>query len=138
MASAKVVWLEKGQFVGIDSSKHSVVLSTRDKENDTGMSPSELMLVATASCSAVDIVRILEKKRMKLTRLEVQVEGDKDSEPPWPYRQIRMKYIVEGEGLTEKAVAQAIDLSEEKYCSVAASLRENVDITTEFTINSNS
>jgi len=134
MASAKVIWLEKGQFVGVDSSKHSVVLSTRDEDNDTGMSPSELMLVAAASCSAVDVVRILEKKKMKLTRLEVQVEGEKAKDPPWAYEHIHMTYLVEGEGLTEKAVEQAIHLSEEKYCSVAASLRENVDITTDYDI----
>jgi len=138
MASARVVWLEKGQFVGIDSTKHSVVLSTKDEENGTGMSPSDVLLVAVASCSAVDIVRILEKKRMKLTKLEIDIEGDKASEPPWPYKEIRMTYNVEGEGLTEKAVAQAIELSEEKYCSVAASLRENVEITTKFSIDGRS
>ncbi|MBN2555140.1 MAG: OsmC family protein [Anaerolineales bacterium] len=135
MASAKVVWLEKGQFVGIDSSNHSVVLSTRDEDNDTGMSPSELLLVAAASCSAVDIVRILEKKKMKLTRLEVQVSGEKNEEPPWAYKHITMTFLVDGEGLTDKAVAQAIQLSEEKYCSVAASLREKVKISTQYQLN---
>ena len=135
MASAKVVWLEKGQFVGTDSSNHSVVLSTRDKENDTGMSPSELLLVAAASCSAVDIVSILEKKKMKLTRLEVQVSGEKNEEPPWAYKNITMTFLLDGEGLTDKAVAQAIQLSEEKYCSVAASLRENVNISTQYRLN---
>ena len=64
-----VKWVEKRQFVGTDSSKHSVVMSSQDEENSTGMKMSELMLVALGGCTSYDVVGILEKKRQKVTGL---------------------------------------------------------------------
>ena len=75
MASATVRWITKGQFLATDSSKHSVVLSTQDEENGIGMKPSELLLAAVGGCGSVDVVSILQKKRQKLTGLEVHVNG---------------------------------------------------------------
>ena len=122
MARATVRWITKGQFLGVDSSKHSVVLSTQDEENGIGMKPSELLLLAVGSCSSVDIVSILQKKRQNLTGLEVEVSGEQDADPPWTFRKIHVTYTVRGRGLSEKAVADAIKLSEEKYCSVSTTL----------------
>ena len=132
MGTATVKWIEGKQFVGIDSTNHSVVLSTPDE--GVGMKPSELLLVALASCSAVDVVEILAKKRMPLTHLEISSSAEQDQDPPWTFRKIHMHYIIDGHHLTEKAVAQAIQLSEEKYCSVAATIRATVQITTDFEI----
>jgi putative redox protein len=132
MASATVRWIGGKQFVGIDSTKHSVVLSTPDE--GVGMKPSELLLVAVASCSAVDVVEILAKKRAKLASLEIQVSGEQDADPPWTFRKIHIKYSLRGKGLTEDGVRQAIDLSEHKYCSVAATVRGVAEIITEFEI----
>ena len=69
MGTATVKWIDGKQFIGIDSTKHSVVLSTPDE--GVGIKPSELLLLAVASCSAVDVVEILTKKRMPLTSLEI-------------------------------------------------------------------
>jgi len=132
MATTTVRWLNEQHFVGIDSGGHSVVLS--GQENGIGVSPSQMLLVALASCSSVDVVEILKKKRMKLTLLEVTTSGEQDPEPPWAYRKIHVKYRIGGEGLTDKAVAQAISLSQEKYCSVAATVRGVAQITTEYEI----
>jgi putative redox protein len=132
MGTATVKWIGGKQFVGIDSTHHSVVLSTPDE--GVGIKPSELLLIAVASCSAVDVVEILEKKRMPLTHLEISVSGEQDQEPPWTFRQIHIHYRIGGKNLTEKAVSQAIQLSEEKYCSVAATIRATAQITTEFEI----
>lgn len=132
MASATVRWLTGKQFVGTDSTKHSVVLSTSDE--GVGMKPSDLLLVALAGCTAVDVVDILRKKRIELTSLEIQATGEQDCDPPWTYRKIHLHYRLDGEGLTEKAVEQAIQLSEEKYCSVASTLRGVAEITTSFEI----
>jgi putative redox protein len=132
MATATVKWIEGKQFIGIDSTKHSVVLSTPGE--GVGMKPSELLLVALASCSAVDVVEILEKKRMTLTNLEITSSAEQDQDPPWTFRKIHMHYKISGKKLTEKAVAQAIQLSEEKYCSVAATIRATVQISTDFEI----
>jgi putative redox protein len=82
MAEVVVKWLEGGVFVGTDSTKHSVVLSTHDEENGVGMKPSELLLVAVASCTAIDVVSILTKKRLNLDRLEIVVTGEQNPEPP--------------------------------------------------------
>jgi len=132
--TTRVKWVEKKQFVGTDSSKHSVVMSSQDEENGTGMSPSQLLLVALGGCTAYDVVAILEKKRQRLTGLEVTVTGEQEANPPWPYRKIHLHYEVRGQALGEKAVHDAIKISEEKYCSVAATLRAAAEITYDYTI----
>jgi len=132
MGTATVKWIDGKQFIGIDSTKHSVVLSTPDE--GIGIKPSDLLLIAVASCSAVDVVEILTKKRMFLSMLEISSSGEQDQDPPWTFRKIHLHYKVSGKDLTEKAVAQAIQLSEEKYCSVAATVRGTAQITTDFEI----
>jgi putative redox protein len=132
MSTATVKWLQGKQFVGTDSTKHSVVLSTTDE--GVGIKPSELLLISVASCSAVDVVDILTKKRMPLTLLEISVTGEQDQDPPWTYRKIHLHFRVGGKNLTEQAVAQAIHLSEEKYCSVASTIRATAPITTDFEV----
>lgn len=132
MGTATVRWIGEKKFVGIDSTNHSVVLSTPD--DGVGMKPSELLLVALAACTAVDVVEILSKKRTPLSGLEIQISGEQDADPPWTFRKIHLKYILKGKGLTEKAVEQAIHLSEEKYCSVSATVRGVAEISWEYEI----
>ena len=132
MGTTTVKWISGKQFIGIDSTQHSVVLSTPDE--GVGIKPSELLLLAVASCTAVDVVEILSKKRMPLNYLEINCSGEQDQNPPWTFRKIHLRFIVGGKNLTEKAVAQAIHLSEEKYCSVAATVRATAEITPEFEI----
>ncbi len=129
-----VTWVQKRQFVGSDSTKHSIVISSKDEENSTGVKPSDLLVMALGSCSAYDVVNILEKKRLKLTGLEVTVTGEQDADPPWTFRKFHIEYVVRGVGLPEKAVADAIELSEGKYCSVAATVRGIAEITTSYRI----
>jgi putative redox protein len=131
-ATTTVQWLSGKRFVGIDSTNHSVVLSSKDE--GIGLKPSDLLLIALASCTAVDVVEILSKKRMPLDSMEIITTGEQDADPPWTFRKIHVKYRLSGRGLTDKAVEQAIQLSEEKYCSVAATVRATVEITTEFEI----
>lgn len=132
--TVQVKWLEKRQFVGIDSSKHSVVMSSHDEDNGIGMSPSQLLLVALGGCTSYDVVGILEKKRQHLTGLEVLVTGEQDADPPWAYRKIHIHYVVRGKDLKEKAVLDAIEISEEKYCSVAATVRGVAEVTFDYEI----
>jgi putative redox protein len=133
-ANTRVVWCGEGLFVGIDTNKHSVVISTQDEENQVGMKPSDLLMVALASCTAVDVVAILRKKRQPASRLEVTADGVQDDDPPWRFRTIHLTYRVSGRNLTPEAVARAIELAESRYCSVSAALRPTVDITTSFEI----
>jgi putative redox protein len=134
MAEAVVRWSGGKTFIGTDSTNHSVVMSSTKEA--VGMKPSELLLVALAGCSSYDVVTILEKRKVKLEKLEVQVnaEQDRDSEPPWTFNKIHLKYILAGEGLTVNQVEKAIELSEGKYCSVAATLKGKATITWEYVI----
>jgi putative redox protein len=129
-----VTWIQKRQFIGTDSANHSIVISSHDAENNTGVSPSQLLLLGLGACSAYDVVGILEKKRMALASLEVEITGEQEQDPPWPFRRIHLAFTVRGAGLTEKAVADAIHISETKYCSVAATIRPTAEITTSFRI----
>lgn len=132
MSTTHLRWITGKQFLGVDSTNHSVVLSTADQ--NVGVKPSEMLLVALSACTAVDIVEILNKKKINLQILEIVADGEQDENPPHPYRKINLTYRVKGEGLTEKAIQQAIDLSEEKYCSVAATIRGVAEISTRYEI----
>jgi putative redox protein len=109
-----------------------VVLSTADE--GIGIKPSELLPIAVSSCSGVDVVDILAKKRILITTLEISASSEQDPNPPWTFRKIHIHYRIGGKNLTEKAVAQAIDLSVTKYCSVAATIQATTEITTDFEI----
>ncbi|MCG6895164.1 MAG: OsmC family protein [Desulfobacteraceae bacterium] len=132
MPTTTVRWVQDKQFVGIDSDNHTVVMSG-DKPA-RGVKPSQMLLIGLAACTAYDVLEIMEKKRKPLTYLEIIASGENDPEPPWPYRSIHLKYFVSGDNLTEKAVSQAIQLSQEKYCSVAATVRGVAEVSTEFEI----
>ncbi len=134
MGQVQVTWLQNLQFVGTDSTKHSVVLSGSGPDDGTGMKPSELLLVALGGCTGYDVVNILSKKRQKLTGLRIAVSGEQHSDPPWSFHTIHIHYEVTGHGLDPAAVEQAIKLSEEKYCSVSATLAHAATITYDFTI----
>src|SRR5512136_141921 len=127
-----VQWVSGKRFVGIDSTNHSVVLSSKDE--GVGVKPSDMLLIALASCTAVDVVEILSKKRMPLDSMEIITTGEQDADPPWTFRKIHLKYRLSGRGLTDRAVEQAIQLAEDKYCAVAATVRPTAEITTEFEI----
>jgi putative redox protein len=130
-----VTWTGKMQFVGTDSTKHSVVMSAQDPENATGVKPSDMLLVALGGCSAVDVVSILSKQRQTLTGLEIRISGEQSDEKwPRPFVRIHVQYILYGKGLSEKAVARAIELSEDTYCSVGATIRGVAELTSSFQI----
>ena len=133
MASAKVRWSGERMFIGTDSSNHSVVMGGT-KNDLIGMKASELLLVALAGCSSYDVVSILEKRKVKLEKLELEVTAEQESDPPWTYKKIHLKYILAGEGLDAEQVQKAIELSEGKYCSVAATVKGKAKITWEYLI----
>jgi putative redox protein len=132
MGEVQITWVQNEQFVGTDSTNHSIVLSPA--KEGTGSKPSDLLLIALGACTAVDIVGILVKKRQKLAGLQIKVEGQQDSDPPWTFRKIHVEYMVRGKGVSEKAVQQAIEIAESKYCSVAATIRGVAEITSSFRI----
>jgi putative redox protein len=114
-------------------SGHVVRLDT-DRERNSAPSPMELLLVALGSCTGVDVVSILKKKREDLTNYRVEVRGERRGEHPRSYKRMEVHHIVTGRNISERSVAQAIELSEQKYCSVAATLRPTVEIVSSFEI----
>lgn len=118
-------------FVGIDTRNNQVKMSGK---NGSDSPPSQLMLLGLAGCTGMDVVSILQKKRQKISDVEVMVIGHQPDEYPKPYHKIQLHFIVKGEDLDPKAVERAINLSEEKYCVVGQSLKSNVEIKTSFKI----
>ncbi len=119
-------WQGGGTFIGHNASGGTVQMGKLDDR--PGVSPMELILVGLAGCTGVDIVDILEKKRQPLKALKVKVRGKKAEDFPKIYKEIEITYQIWGDAIDPKAVERAIQLSEEKYCSVSAMLRSTVQI----------
>jgi putative redox protein len=116
------------RFAGISSSRHAIVLDAGKEK--IANSPMELVLIGLCGCTASDVVSILRKKREPFTSLEVHARAERAPEPPTVYTEIHLTYRVGGK-VSTKAVEDAVRLSEEKYCSVAAMLNKSARITYE-------
>ncbi|HKS27054.1 MAG TPA: OsmC family protein [Pyrinomonadaceae bacterium] len=120
-------------FIGITPSGHAQVLDT-NHERASAATPVELLLIALGSCTAVDVVSIMKKKRERVTDYRVEIRGERREEYPRKFTRMEVRHIVRGHNISEKALAQAIELSDEKYCSVAATLRPGVEIISSYEI----
>jgi len=130
---ATVRFVADDLFLGTTPSGHALALDT-DKERSSAPSPVELLLVALGSCTATDVAGILAKKRQQVTSYIVEVSGVRRDEHPRSFTSMKVHHILSGRSISPKAVAHAIELSETKYCSVAATLRPAVEIQTTFEI----
>jgi putative redox protein len=120
-------------FNGYTPSGHTVMIDT-DRGRNSAPSPMEFLLVALGSCTGVDVVSILRKKREHLTDYRVEVRGQRRAQHPRSYQRMEVHHIVTGRNISERSVAQAIELSEQKYCSVAATLRPTAEIVSSYEI----
>jgi putative redox protein len=120
-------------YVAVTPSGHAQVLDARS-ERSAAASPLELLLIALGSCTAVDVVSILEKKRQKVTKYSVEVRGERREEHPRSFRRMEVRHIVTGRGVSPEAVRRAVELSTDKYCSVAATLRPTAEIVSSFEV----
>lgn len=120
-------------FVGIPPSGHALTIDTKG-ERKAAPSPLELLLVSVAACTAADVQSILHKKRQDVTEYKVEVTGERVEEHPRKFIKFHIHHIVHGRSVSEKAVADAIELSDTKYCSVAATVRPTAEITTSYEI----
>jgi putative redox protein len=127
-------------FIGRDSFGHVVMSGSWPKDGNEewtewkALKPSDLLLLSLASCSGYDVVMISQQQRQTLTDLYIQVDGKQADKPPRQFTDIHLHYVVKGVGLNPKKVERAITLSEEKYCSVAATIRGVANITHSFEI----
>lgn len=132
-SKAIVRFVGKDLFVSTTPSGHTVTLDT-DHRRSSAPSPVELLLVALGSCTGIDVVSILEKKRMTISSYRIEVSGQRRDEHPRAYIRMDVHHVVQGANLSARAVEQAIELSTTKYCSVAATLRPTVEIHSSFEI----
>jgi putative redox protein len=127
MADVRVKWAGGRTFIGVDSTSHSLVMSSG--EEGIGLKPSDVLLISLGGCTGYDVVNILEKRREKVTGFEMTFQTKRDDKPPHTFREIEIEYVFHGHGLTPKSVERAIELSHSKYCSVGATLRGTAKIT---------
>jgi len=130
---ATIHWANNDFFVGITPSGHAQTMET-DSHRGSAASPMELLLVALGGCTGVDVIDILKKKRQHVTDYRIEVHGDRREEFPRAFIKLYVKHIVTGRAVSDKAVARAIELSDQKYCSVAATLRGTAEIVTSYEI----
>ena len=120
-------------FVAVSPSGHAQVVET-NSQRSIAATPMELLLLALGSCTGVDVISILKKKRQRVTDYRIEVSGERRDDHPRSYTKMFVKHIVHGHGVSPEAVAQAIELSDTKYCSVAATLRGTAEIVTTYEI----
>ncbi|HNY91494.1 MAG TPA: OsmC family protein [bacterium] len=101
---------------------------------DGGARPLELLLLGLGGCTSMDVLSILEKKRIHLDDYECLLEADRADEHPKVFTRIRIKFVFYGDAIPAEAVERAIALSEEKYCSASAMLRKSAEVQVEYEI----
>ena len=120
-------------FIGITPTGHALTLDT-SHERASAPTPMELLLIALGGCTAVDVISILQKKRQQVTDYKVEVRGERREDHPRSFKLMELPHIVTGKNVSARSVAQAIKLSESKYCSVAATLRPSAEIVSSYEI----
>ncbi|PYS98812.1 MAG: hypothetical protein DMF63_14585 [Acidobacteria bacterium] len=120
-------------FIGTSPSGHAQTIDAKG-DRRAAASPLELLLISVAACTAADVQSILEKKRQEVTSYDVEVTGERVEDHPRKFIKFHVHHIVRGRSVSEKAVANAIELSDTKYCSVAATVRPTAEITTSYEI----
>lgn len=137
MDTVNVKWSGRRRFVGWDEAGHGVVMDAPagPKGDGSGTRPVELVLYALAGCTGMDVISVLEKKRQIVTDLQLVVHGtQRESDYPHIYEHIEIEYVVTGIGVKPEAVARAIELSEEKYCSVKGMFGPQVEVVTSYRV----
>lgn len=132
MQTATVRWVGEEKFVGVSPSNHAMAMDS-DRESNTAPGPMEMLLLALGACTATDVIIVLKKKRQRLESLEIVVSGERAAEPPMVWTKLDLVYRLRGQ-LEEAAVRRAIELSQEKYCSVEAMLKKTAAMTSRYEI----
>ena len=132
MQSGIIKWVGEQKFVATSPSGHAITVDS-DRSSNKAPGPMELLLLALGACTATDVVMILEKKRQRLESLEVICSGDRAADPPTVWTKLEILYRLRGQ-LDDAAVKHAIQLSEDKYCSVAAMLKKTAALSWRYEI----
>ncbi len=133
-----IKWLGKRKFEGETESGHKVKMDIAIEKGgeNTGPTPMELVLTALGACSGLDVVPILEKKRVKLDSLEIRLEAERADEHPRVFKKIKIEYVFHGKDLKESDLKNAVELSADKYCSVSGMIRKTAELEYSWVIKS--
>lgn len=133
---AKVIWKQRMSFEAIGPSKFTLPLGTSAESggNNDGFRPIELLLIGLAGCTGMDVISVLQKKQQKVSAFEIKVHGERANDHPRVFTHINIEYLVTGRDIDPAAVQRAVELSEEKYCSVGAMLKKAARIESKITI----
>ncbi|MFC4455772.1 OsmC family protein [Deinococcus sonorensis] len=123
-----VTWLGEQRYVAQNETGQQVIID--NSELKLGVGPMEALLSALATCTAYDVVQVMNKRRTPLQTYRIEVEGERAEEHPRRYTTITVRHIASGKGVTEEQLSKAAHLSHEKYCSVAASLNSEIVVET--------
>ena len=136
MVSARMKWVGGLKFEGVSEWGHKIATdgSLKAGGEEAGFRPTELLLYGIAGCTGIDVVRILQKQRQKISSLEIELIAHQDDEYPRPFHTIEVKYIARGKELSEKKVAKAIELSEGKYCAVSQTVSHPGKVITSYEV----
>jgi len=134
--SVRVKWIDGLRFVANDDQGHSIVMDVSREHGGEGSAfgPMQLLLAAFGGCTGIDVVDILRKQRQRLDGLEIIVSGERVSEHPRVYSKVNVEYKLKGKDLKQRAVQRAIQLTQEKYCSVGATLKATAKVSHSYSI----
>lgn len=127
--TVQVDWIEDQVFLLRDRNSFPIIMT-----QPQGVNGADLLPLSLIGCAAWDIVSILQKQRQHVTQFMVYADSERDDQPPWRFRKIRVRYQITGQNLKEESIKRAIELSETKYCSIFATLRDIVDIQSEYEV----
>lgn len=127
--TVRLNWTPEEQFILSDNDDHRIVM-----KKPKGVKPSDLMAMALIGCSSYDVVEILQKQRQDLRELKVTAESVQDNDPPWRFRKIHIHYRAIGKDIDPEKLRKAIEISEGKYCSVYATLKDAIEITHDYEV----
>lgn len=135
----RIKWLSQRSFQAETGSGHTLVMDGPPEHGGQNLAarPMEMVLVGLGGCSAFDVVEILEKSRQKVEDCQIEIDAQRADEVPAVFTTIHMHFIIAGQELNEKHVKRAVELSVDKYCSVAKMMRPNVSITFDYEITGN-
>ncbi len=132
----RVKWVQDVMFVGESGSGHAVVMDGPPESGgrNLGIRPMEMLLLGTGGCTSFDVVSILKKSRQPVTDCVAEVTAERAETAPKVFTKIHIHFVISGKGLSEKAVARAVSLTAEKYCSASIMLAQVTEMSHGFEI----
>ena len=137
MLKVNLTWNEKMKFTGTDVDGRTVVMDAAEVYGGEGkgIRPMELLLMSLAGCTAIEVGNVMNKMRLGYTRFDIEVEAEKAETVPHVFTEIRVHYILEGEGISPEKFIKAFEIGGLKYCSVANMIKQACPVLYTATVN---